>query len=209
MSIFVEQDAAKKLSRWFQDRWDDQYSLDISLDLADVIDESWATEKDFTPYQIYMKVIYHLSREARMGIQTFELNQKCRENLLDFQANAVKVAAHHLHKRGGVMIGDVVGLGKTITATALAKIFEDDFGLETLIICPKNLTEMWEGYAYEYQLRAKVMSVTRVQVELPRVRRYRLVIVDESHNLRNSEGRRYQAIKEYILQNVEVGKIQQ
>ena len=144
-----------------------------------------------------------------MGIQTFELNQKCRENLLDFQANAVKVAAHHLHKRGGVMIGDVVGLGKTITATALAKIFEDDFGLETLIICPKNLTEMWEGYAYEYQLRAKVMSVTRVQVELPRVRRYRLVIVDESHNLRNSEGRRYQAIKEYILQNVEVGKIQQ
>ena len=38
------------------------------------------------------------------------------------------------------MIGDVVGLGKTITATALAKIFEDDFGLETLIICPKNLT---------------------------------------------------------------------
>lgn len=205
----VEQDAAKKLSRWFQDRWEDQYSLDISLDLADVIDESWATEKDFTPYQIYMKVIYHLSREARMGIQTFELNQKCRENLLDFQANAVKVAAHHLHKRGGVMIGDVVGLGKTITATALAKIFEDDFGLETLIICPKNLTEMWEGYAYEYQLRAKVMSVTRVQVELPRVRRYRLVIVDESHNLRNSEGRRYQAIKEYILQNVEVGKIQQ
>ena len=197
----VEQDAAKKLSRWFQDRWDDQYSLDISLDLADVIDESWATEKDFTPYQIYMKVIYHLSREARMGIQTFELNQKCRENLLDFQANAVKVAAHHLHKRGGVMIGDVVGLGKTITATALAKIFEDDFGLETLIICPKNLTEMWEGYAYEYQLRAKVMSVTRVQIELPRTRRYRLVIVDESHNLRNSEGRRYQAIKEYISQN--------
>ena len=143
----VEQDAANKLSRWFQDRWDDQYSLDISLDLADVIDESWATEKDFSPYQIYMKVIYHLSREARMGIQSFELNSQCQKNLLDFQANAVKVAAHHLHKRGGVMIGDVVGLGKTITATALAKIFEDDFGLETLIICPKNLTKMWKGYA--------------------------------------------------------------
>ena len=197
----IEQDAAYKLSKWYQDRWDDQYSLDISKDLADIIDESWASEKDFTPYQIYMKVIYHLSREARAGIQTFELNQKCRESLLDFQANAVKVAAHHLHKRGGVMIGDVVGLGKTITATALAKIFEDDFGLETLIICPKNLTEMWEGYAYEYQLRAKVMSVTTVQTDLPNARRYRLVIVDESHNLRNREGRRYQAIREYILQN--------
>ncbi len=197
----VEQDAALKLASWFQDRWDDQYSLDITNELAKIIDESWASEKEFTPYQIYMKVMYHLSREARAGIQSFELSEKCRNRLLPFQANAVKVAAHHLHKRGGVMIGDVVGLGKTITATALAKIFEDDFGMETLIICPLNLTGMWEDYAYEYQLRAKVISVTTVQKELPNARRYRLVIIDESHNLRNSEGRRYQAIREYILQN--------
>ncbi len=45
---------------------------------------------------------------------------------------------------GGVMIGDVVGLGKTLMATALARVFEDDYGLETLIICPKNLVPMWE-----------------------------------------------------------------
>ncbi len=197
----TEQDAAVKLAHWFQDRWDEQYSLDISEELAKIIDESWASELEFSPYQIYLKVLYHLSREARAGIQSFELSEKCKNKLLAFQANAVKVAAHHLHKRGGVMLGDVVGLGKTITATALAKIFEDDFGMETLIICPLNLTKMWEDYAYEYQLRAKVMSVTKVQKELPDARRYRLVIIDESHNLRNSEGRRYQAIREYIQQN--------
>ncbi len=113
----------------------------------------------------------------------------------------MKIAAHHLHKRGGVMIGDVVGLGKTITATALAKIFEDDFFLETLIICPKNLVTMWEDYAHKYQLRAKVMSITQVQNKLGDERRFRLVILDESHNLRNREGKRYRAIHEYIQLN--------
>jgi hypothetical protein len=42
--------------------------------------------------------------------------------LFDFQTSAVKVGAHHLNKRGGVVIGDVVGLGKTIMASALLKI---------------------------------------------------------------------------------------
>ena len=48
--------------------------------------------------------------------------------LFEFQTAAVKIAAHHLNKRGGVLIGDVVGLGKTLMATALASIFEDDQG---------------------------------------------------------------------------------
>jgi hypothetical protein len=38
---------------------------------------------------------------------------------------------------------------------------------EETIICPKNLVPMWEDYAYKYQLRAKVMSITRVQGKLP------------------------------------------
>ena len=60
---------------------------------------------------------------------------------------------------------------------------------------------MWEDYAYEYQLRARVLSLSRVQTELPNLRRYRLVVIDESHNLRNREGRRYRAIQEYVRAN--------
>ena len=90
---------------------------------------------------------------------------------------------------------------KTITATALAKMFEDDFLLETLIICPKNLVKMWEDYRHKYQLRAKIISVTQAQTLLPNERRYRVVIIDESHNLRNREGKRYKAIQEYIQLN--------
>ena len=114
---------------------------------------------------------------------------------------AVKIAAHHLNKRGGVLIGDVVGLGKTLMATALAKIFQDDHFTETLILCPKNLVKMWEDYVAEYRLLAKVLSVTKVQRALPDLRRYRVVLIDESQNLRNREGKRYRAIQEYIQEN--------
>lgn len=197
----VEGDAAKKLSKWYQDRWEDRWSIDITEELAQIIDESWATEKLYSPYHVYLKIAYHLSREARAGISEFQLPKVFEKSLLPYQQSAVKVAAHHLHHRGGVIIGDVVGLGKTITATALAKMFEDDFFLETLIICPKNLVEMWRDYAHKYQLRAKVISVTQAQTKLANERRYRLIIVDESHNLRNRDGKRYRAIQEYIHLN--------
>ncbi|HJU06028.1 MAG TPA: hypothetical protein VJ692_12830 [Nitrospiraceae bacterium] len=106
-----------------------------------------------------------------------------------------------MNKRGGVLIGDVVGLGKTLMATALARIFEDDYGLETLIICPKNLVPMWEDYREQYRLRAKVLSISQVARALPNLRRYRLLLLDESHNLRNREGQRYRAIQEYAHAN--------
>ena len=197
----MDQDAANKLAIWFDDRWKDRWCLDITEELIEIIDNSWAADRLISPFHIYLKIAYHLSREARAGINEFKLPKVFQKELLEFQQKAVLVAAHHLHKRGGVVIGDVVGLGKTITATALAKLFEDDFFLETLIICPKNLVEMWEGYAHKYQLRAKVISQSRVQSILPNLRRYRLVIIDESHNLRNEQGSRYRAIKAYLEEN--------
>ncbi len=197
----MDQDAAVKLAAWFDDRWNDRWCIDITEELIQIIDDSWAADRLLLPYYIYLKIAYHLSREARAGISEFRLPRIFQNILLDFQQKAVLVAAHHLHKRGGVMIGDVVGLGKTITATALAKIFEEDFFLETLIICPKNIVDMWEGYAHTYQLHAKVLSQSMVQSKLPDLRRYRLVIIDESHNLRNDQGGRYRAIKSYIEEN--------
>lgn len=198
----LDHDACYKLERWFDDRWNDRWCLDVSQELAEVIDSSWAREYPLPPYYIYLKMAYHLSREARAGLAEFSLPREFRDRLFQFQTAAVKIAAHHVNKRGGVLLGDVVGLGKTLMATALARIFQDDFDARTLIICPKNLVKMWQGYAEEYDLHARVMSLSAVQRELPNVpARFRLVIIDESHNLRNREGRRYRAIQEYIAQS--------
>ena len=197
----LDHDAALKLKQWFEDRWSDRFCVDITDELLQIIEESWARETLIPPYHVYLKMAYHLSHEARAGLAEFRIPKVFGDRLFDFQAAAVKIAAHHLNKRNGVLIGDVVGLGKTLMATAVARIFEDDYGLETLIICPKNLVPMWEDYVYQYQLRARVLSLSRVLGELPNLRRYRLVVIDESHNLRNREGRRYRAIQEYVRAN--------
>ena len=186
------------LSKWFDARWADRWALDVSADLATIIESSWAREEAISPYHIYLNIAYHLSTEARAGLSQFRLPARFEQELFEFQKSAVKIAARHLHRRGGVMIGDVVGLGKTMMATALARMFEDDLGYETLIICPKNLEPMWEHYRTEYGLRGMVLPVSQVTKKLPNLKRYRLVLIDESHNLRNREGRRYKAIAEYI-----------
>ncbi len=197
----LDHDACLKLSGWFEDRWNDRWCLDISDELAEIVEQSWAREELTPPYHIYVKMAYHLAQEARAGLAEFRIPADFGNRLFDFQTAAVKIAAHHLNKRGGVLIGDVVGLGKTLMATAVARIFEDDYSLETLIICPKNLVKMWEGYRDQYRLRARVLSISRVLQELPDLRRYRLVVLDESHNLRNREGKRFRAIQEYIQKN--------
>ncbi len=197
----LDHDACQKLQKWFDDRWNDRWCIDISQELVDLIDESWAREKSIPPYHIYLKIAYHLSQEARAGLLEYQIPRDFSSQLFDFQKAAVQIAARHVNRRGGVLVGDVVGLGKTLIASALAKILEEDFFLETLIICPKNLVTMWEDYVHRYGLRAKVLSISRVQNELPNERRYRVVLIDESHNLRNREGKRYRAIQEYIALN--------
>jgi superfamily II DNA or RNA helicase len=197
----LEHDACDKLQKWFDDRWNDRWCIDISQEIINLINESWARETSIPPYYIYLKIAYHLSQEARAGLAEYQIPRELGNELFEFQKAAVKIAARHVSRRGGVLIGDVVGLGKTLIASTLAKILQEDFFLETLIICPKNLVSMWQDYVDRYRLIAKVLPISRVQQELPELRRYRVVLIDESHNLRNREGKRYRSIQEYIAAN--------
>ncbi len=196
----LDHDACNKLQKWFSDRWQDYGCVDISQELAEIIDQSWARDELVSPYYIYLKIAYHLSHEAIAGLSEFRIPREFN-NLFDFQKAAVHLAARHVTRRGGVLVGDVVGLGKTLVGTALAKILQEDCFLETLIICPKNLVPMWQEYVNNYRLLAEVMPISQVQNKLPKLRRYRVVLIDESHNLRNREGKRYRAITEYIAAN--------
>ncbi len=197
----VDHDATQKLEDWFEDRWTDNFCLDISQELAKVIDDSWAGDRLVPPYHIYLKMAYHLSQEALAGLAEYGLPREFGDRLFKFQEIAVRIAARYVNKQGGVLIGDVVGLGKTLIGTALARILQDDSFLETLIICPKNLVSMWKDYVAEYRLIAEVISLSMVTQILPTLRPYRVVLIDESHNLRNRNGKKYQAIQNYIELN--------
>lgn len=206
----VEQDAAEKLDHWFDQRWNDPFSLDISLDLADIIDQSWAGEPiekiEHLPYLIYLKVAYHLSENARLGQREFEIPPDLRRILLDFQIAAVQLAAKLVKHNGGVILADVVGLGKTLMATAVARVLHEHTSSSTLVICPPKLQQMWDEHLDRYlrhpaSAHARTLSIGQVERELGSLRRFHTLIIDESHNLTNPESKRYRAIAEYIEEN--------
>ncbi len=193
--------STEKLATWFEERWNDPFTVPVNPELVELLDQSWAGAAPLDPYLVYLKMAYHLSREAREGLIRFGLPASMADQLLKFQEAAVKIAARIVTDRGGVMIGDVVGLGKTMVATAIARLLQEDHGSETLIVCPKNLTPMWESYRREYRLHGEVMSLSMVATKLKQMPRHRLVVIDESHNLRNPKRQDHQALRRYISDN--------
>ena len=198
----LDKDAGLKLAKWFEDRWDDRWAMDITAELIEIIDNSWAGLEQHLPYHVYMKAVYHLSNDARVGLKAYQIPSNFEDELVDFQAQAVLMAANVLNKRNGVVVGDVVGLGKTYIASALVKMMEENDNLKTLIVCPPKLVRMWNGYIERFDLKAKALSLGSLDLkELEELKRYKLIVVDESHNLRNPEGKRYRALREYIRFN--------
>jgi superfamily II DNA or RNA helicase len=194
----VDSDGAAKLDRWFEDRWADKFSIDVTADLIEIIDESWASETPLAPYEVYLKVCWHLSRDVREGLIEYTLPPSMRDQLLEYQESAVKTLSRRIMTKGGAMLGDVVGLGKTITATATAMMLNEAEGYRTLIVCPVNLVKMWEQYKERYALNATVVPYSMAAKRLPNLGRYQFVIVDESHTLRNDTRQDYRALYDYI-----------
>ena len=197
----VDGDATAKLATWFEARWNDPLSIPVHVALSEAIAGSWASETRLDPYLVYLKMAYHLSKEAREGLVQFGLPASMEAELLAFQAAAVKITARIVMGKGGAMVGDVVGLGKTLVGTAVARLLQEEHGFETLVACPKNLVGMWQDYLHRYEVRGRVVSLSMVHRELPDARRHRLVIIDEAHNLRNERRRDHKALRAYIRDN--------
>lgn len=193
--------AAETLAQWFEDRWTDRFSRPVTADILDLLDESWARREPRRPYEVFLKVCYDLSRDVREGLAEYSVPSVIREQLLEYQETAVQTLARRIMTRNGTMLGDVVGLGKTLTAIAVALMLRDEHGFMPLVVCPKNLVSMWEEHFEAYELHGRVVPYSMAHAVLPSLRRYQLVIVDESHTLRNDTRRDYKAIQDYIHAN--------
>jgi hypothetical protein len=197
----VDVHGARDLADWFEDRWTDRFSRSVTTDILDLLDESWARRQPRRPYDVFMKVCYDLSRDVREGLAEYSVPTTIRSQLLDYQATAVQALGRRIVTRGGTMLGDVVGLGKTLTAIAVALMLREEHGYLPLIMCPKNLVHMWEEHLDAYDLPGRVVPYSRAHSILPELRRFPFVIVDEAHTLRNDTRRDYRAIQDYIHAN--------
>ena len=195
-----DSDATTKLAAWFEERWNQRFSLDITAEIIELIENSWADEQQPTPFEVYLKVCHSLSQDARDGMG-YVLPKSMTDLLLDYQESAVRTLSRRLVRRGGTMLGDVVGLGKTLTAVATALMLQAAEDYSTLVLCPKNLQFMWEQHIEEYDINGRVVPYSMADKVLPELKRFNLVICDESHNLRNNATIAYDAIHQYIRAN--------
>lgn len=179
----------------------------------------------YTPEEIYYKILFEFFRadiemndsiEYRRDME-FLQKSKIWNTLFDFQKSGVVSLVKLITRYGGAILADAVGLGKTFSALGVIKYFQNN-GYHTLILCPKKLRNNWTRYKvnansrfeedhFEYMVRC------HTDLQENRLNNYgdnitkdtilshekMLIVVDESHNLRNDKSCRYKMLLNDII----------
>jgi len=187
----------------------------------------------YTPKEIYYKVLFELfgsqldsihdNPDFNRQIGRLE-NTVVYNTLYDFQQKGVLSLIKMLQKYNGAILADAVGLGKTWSALAVMKFFQLQ-GREILLICPKKLQYNWHRYLryqnskfekdqFEYFIRFHTdMQMERMERYTDRADKLftddkpKLIVIDESHNLRNDKSQRYKFFVDEILKRNEDIKV--
>ena len=185
------------LERWYERQWGD--SRDFTEDLIALLDESKFGEKEYTPYEVYMKALYEYLK-GDLGEEETPATRSAVD-LAEFQEDAVKKARRVLMRYDGVMIADSVGLGKTWIGKKLLEDFAYHMRQKAVIVCPAALRQMWENELREATIAAQVVSQEELGRDTLDVAKYHdadIVLIDESHNFRNPNTGRYENIERLI-----------
>jgi len=187
----------------------------------------------YTPRELYYKVLFELFGNQILEIENdpdFNRQIGRLENsivyntLYEFQKKGVLSLIRMLQKYNGAILADAVGLGKTWSALAVIKFFQLQ-GREVLLMCPKKLEHNWRRYLkhqdsrfekdkFDFFIRFHTdMHEDRVEKYTDRADKYftndkpKLIVIDESHNLRNDKSSRYKFLLEEIIKENEDIKV--
>ena len=139
----------------FESIWNDKEKLQ---DVTDIVIENITTAyNENSPEFIYFMTLYHVFSEFLDDISEDELpneatgfkQSKIWNMLYDFQKDAVLAIINKLERYNGCILADSVGLGKTFTALAVVKYYENR-NKSVLVLCPKKLAENWNTYKDNY-----------------------------------------------------------
>ena len=213
----------------FEQLWNDRGKMqDVTDEVIENISTAYAEN---SPEFIYFMTLYHVFSEFLDDISEDVLpneatgfkRSKIWSMLYDFQRDAVLAIINKLEKYNGCILADSVGLGKTFTALAVVKYYENR-NRSVLVLCPKKLAENWNTYKDNYvnnpiaadRLNYDVLFHTDLSrnggmsngLDLSRLNwgNYDLIVIDESHNFRNGIGthsntqeNRYQKLMEKVI----------
>lgn len=184
-----------------------------------LIDEISKIFKIYTPAEIYQKILFELfyleeDVDYERTVGKLE-NTKIFTSLFPFQQKGALNLISILNKYNGAILADAVGLGKTWTTLAVIKYFRF-LGRKTVLLCPKKLEHNWKQYLEnenslfeEEEFNYKVHFHTdftedstergRINFDFLNNEDPKLIVIDESHNLRNDKSIKYKVLMEEVL----------
>ena len=217
-----------KLREWFDKLWKDETKVkNVKPDVLKAlrrIGREWGAEG------VYFKTLYELFQEESKAIQESDAelgrlkltDAQIWKALYQFQKDGVHSILKSLNNHNGCLLADSVGLGKTYAALAVIK-YHELRNERVLVLCPRKLREQWALYLsaaghqgnpflkdrFNYSLLSHTDlsrdkgTVGNIDLANFNWSAFDLVVIDESHNFRNPDGRRYQKlIKEIIKESV-------
>jgi ERCC4-related helicase len=234
----------KDLASWFDSLWENpkahkdktilegkkESKIDFKKFLIGEIEKLFVK---YDPRDIYFKMLFELfGQEMIAGQDDPDFARKLGrlensviyKTLYPFQQSGVLSLIKMLQKYNGAILADAVGLGKTWSALAVMKYFQQQ-GHEVVLLCPKKLEHNWRRYLrkqesrfeedkLDYEVRFHTdLFETRLEKYTDRSDHYftndkpKLFVIDESHNLRNDKSSRYKFLMENILQKNEDIKV--
>lgn len=204
----VDAPESKAYLELFDQLWNDQSHL---KDVTDKVLESITTAyQENSPEFLYFYALYNIFGSFLEQVNEDDLPSETNgfkesqvwNKLYTFQKDAVIAIISKLEQYNGCILADSVGLGKTFTALAVIKYYENR-NLRVLVLCPKKLSDNWMTYKANYvnnpiagdRLRYDVLYHTDLsrdkgfsgEIDLSKLNwsAYDLVVIDESHNFRN------------------------
>lgn len=204
---FADNEAYEAGSKIFEELWEngDELLNENTYDEfeREVIDKTWLG-KMYSPYEFYLRVLHEFFSREDMGtiLTPSDINSSYSD--LKYQTDAIAMALRSLRLYRGVILADVVGLGKSVIAACVAR----NMNMPVTVICPPHLKNQWEQYGKDYSLiglrvcsSGSLRKLFKEYAAYADVQGERLIIVDEAHRFRNGATESYSLLHKICARN--------
>lgn len=198
----------KEATKIFENHWGQSQSISIvdkaSADsfISQLKEKLWIYQSP-SPFAMYLRVLLEIygNNDKNMGLKTPSEITGGLFSDFQYQTDAIRFAVERINTLDGVIISDVVGLGKSIIASAVAY----NLDLDTLIIAPPHLNQQWEDYKVAFRVRGpRVVSsgnIKSIYDIYSNSRNPLLIVIDEAHRFRNEDTNDYKMLHQICRSN--------
>ena len=205
----------------FEQLWNEAEGCEItSEDIKAAIDRTYL-KGDVPPYDLYIKMLmeYYADRVLETdSADPFDMPEGYTK--YDYQMDAVIEGYQKLIRYDGFFLSDVVGLGKTIVATMIAKKFLIENGYEhtkILVVYPPAVEQNWKSTFKDFGIDKYAKFITNGSLskvldeedyDYWNAEEYDLILVDEAHKFRSHTTSAFEQLQEICkMPRLEAGNI--